>query len=125
MIGIFWVYKNTVFGHAIPAEKGEDRGAGVFDSPDNHSDFWDRETDHVRRFPELRHCEYFDIPRGRALYSEIDRQALVYMDKALFTETTKQRIAEFFQLESKRVAWRTDDHYSTDPDEIDRLFEEP
>ena len=39
LIGIFWVYKNTVLGRAIPVDEGEDRINGVVDSPDNHNEF--------------------------------------------------------------------------------------
>ena len=122
MIGIFWVYKDSVFGKAIPLEQGEDGGTGILDSPSNHSDFWEEDTSHSQRFPELLHFDYFRVPRGRVLFSLTEQPPIIYMDKTLFKAETKRRIAEFFNLENSEISWRSDNHYSSDQKEIDRLF---
>ncbi|MEA3465126.1 MAG: hypothetical protein U9R29_03845 [Thermodesulfobacteriota bacterium] len=123
MIGIFWVYNDTVFGRAIPVVDGEERSEGLIDSPDNHNDFWASDAEYLRLFPELRLYEYLDIPRGRVLYATGEKQSIVYMDKTLFTTTAKQLVSIFFKLASCKVSWRTDLHYTTDSSEIDLLFE--
>lgn len=123
MIGIFWVYKGTVFGKAIEVNEGEEGVPGVVDSPDNHTDYWDNEKAYLRLFPELRFREYLQVPRGRVLYFKDDQRAVVYMDKALFTDSIKQLVLEFFRLKGEAIAWRTDPHYTTSSAEIDHLLE--
>lgn len=81
MIGIFWVYKDTVFGKAIDVDEGEEYFPGVVDSPDNHTDYWDTEKEYLKLFPGLRFNEYYDVPRGRVLYSRKEGQANIYLDK--------------------------------------------
>ena len=123
MIGIFWIYKETVFGKSIIIEEGEEFVPGVIDSPDNHTDYWDTEKKHLQLFPELRFNEYFDVPRGRVLYSRKDGQANIYMDKVLFNDKAKQLIKDFFQLNDTKTDWRTDPHYTTTADDLDQLLE--
>lgn len=122
MIGIFWVYKGIVFGRTRNQAEGDEHVAGIIDSPENHADHWDTEKDYLTLFPELRFSEYMDIPRGRVLYSRKEKQAVVYMDKTLFSDSTKRLIREFFHLEDEAVAWRSDTHYTTSLGEIDRLL---
>jgi hypothetical protein len=123
LIGIFWVYKETVFGKAINIDKGEEFVPGIIDSPDNHTDYWDTGKEHLQLFPELRFSEYFDVPRGRVLFSRNDGQANIYMDKVLFNDKTKQLIKGFFQLNDTQPDWRTDPHYTTISEDIDQLLE--
>ena len=123
MVGIFWVYKETVFGKATNVDDGEEYVPGVVDSPDNHTDYWDTEKEHLQLFPELRFNEYFDVPRGRVLYSRKEEQAHIYMDKVLFNDKTKQLIEDFFQLNDTKTNWRTDHHYTTTEEELDQLLE--
>lgn len=123
MVGIFWMYKDTVIGRAVEIQDGDEYAPGVVDSPDNHNDFWDTETDYKRQFPELRFNEYFDIPRGRVLYNREEDMAIVYMDKVLFNEECKQLLRDYFDLNDIDISWRTDPHYTTSADEIDKLLE--
>lgn len=123
MVGIFWIYKKTVIGKAVDVSKGEECVPGIVDSPDNHTDFWDNDKEYRALFPELRFSEYMAVPRGRVLYSRKDGQAIVYMDKVLFTDSVKRLIVNFFHLGGETVVWRSDPHYTTSDDEIDRLLE--
>jgi hypothetical protein len=123
LIGIFWVYKETVFGKAINIEEGEEFVQGVIDSPDNHTDYWDTEKEYLKLFPELRFREYFDVTRGRVLYNRKDGQANIYMDKVLFNDKTKQLIKAFFQINDTKSNWRTDPHYTTSADDLDELLD--
>ena len=123
MIGIFWIHKETVIGKAIDIIDGEEYAPGVADSPDNHTDFWDDDKEYRKSFPELRFSEYFDVPRGRVLFDRNKEHAIVYMDKTLFNDHTKQIIIDFFKLIGTEIAWRTDPHYTICSDEIDQLLE--
>ena len=95
----------------------------MVDSPDNHTDYWDSEKDYLQLFPELRFKEYFEVPRGRVLYSRKEDQANIYMDKVLFDDKTKQFIEDFFQLNEIKTDWRTDPHYTTSKEELDELLD--
>ena len=123
MLGIFWVYKETVFGKTTNVDEGEEYVSGIIDSPDNHTDYWDTEREHLQLFPELRFNEYFDVPRGRVLYSRKEGQATIYMDKVLFNDKTKKLIKDFFQLNDTKTDWRTDHHYTTTGEELDQLLD--
>jgi hypothetical protein len=122
MIGIFWVYKGTVFGKARAVSEGMEH-VGIIDSPDNHADFWDSDKGYTSLFPDLRFREYMDVPRGRFVYSVEDHRAVVYMDRTLFSDAIKRQLRIFFRLEDDAVVWRTDLHYTTSGDEIDHLFD--
>ena len=123
MIGIFWVYKGKVFGRARDVAEGDEYVQGIIDSPDNHTDYWDSEEGYQHMFPELRSCEYMDVPRGRVLYDRNDRHSVVYMDQSLFLPSIKKLVESFFCLADEVVVWRTDLHYTTSSDEIDRLLD--
>lgn len=123
MIGIFWIYKETIFGKAINVDEGEEYVPGLVDSPDNHTDHWDTIKGHLQLFPELRFNEYFDVPRGRVVYSRKKGQVFIYMDKVLFNDKTKQLIKDFFQLNETKTIWRTDLHYTTTAFDLDQLLE--
>ena len=123
MIGIFWIYKGIVIGNAVDVVNGDKCVPGIIDSPDNHTDFWDTDKEFKRQFPELKFREYFEVPRGRVLYGRNEEQPIVYMDKILFSGSTKQLIAEFFCLDNLKVSWRTDSHYTTSVEELDRLLD--
>lgn len=123
-IGIFWVYKNTVFGKKSSIAEGEEAIRGLVDSPYNHVDFWDSETEYRRLFPELAHLEYQQVPRGRVLYQAAKDAPLVYLDSALNTEPCRSLIAEFFGFEAAQGSWRNDLHYTTRQRDLDALFDD-
>lgn len=121
-IGIFWFFAGRVWGQARPISEGEERVAGLRDSPDTHAEFWERPAGEI--VLPWRDQPYFTFPRGRVLYRECDGRFLVYMDRALFTRVAKAAIRTFFTLVEGSVVWCADPHYTTDPEELDRLFSE-
>jgi hypothetical protein len=123
MVGIFWVYKGSVIGKAVDVANRAESVPGIVDSPDNHTDFWDTDKEFKQQFPELKFREYFEVPRGRVLYNRKKGQPIVYMDKVLFDDQMKQLITEFFSLQDVNILWRTDLHYTTSVDELDRLLD--
>lgn len=114
-IGIFWFYRKAVMGRAVELEVGEESVPGLLDSPDNHADLWENDPKLLAPYPELRDREYFDVPRGRVLWRRVDVTAIVYMDKKLFTDAIKAKIAVFFDLTASEIDWMTDPHYTTQP----------
>ena len=120
-IGCFWVYKNKVIGRARAIGEGLDCD-GRIDSPDTHRSLW--EEDRTFRKPsELAGTEYQTVPRGRVVWFKKEEIAVVYMDKVLLrSNLAKTNVAVFFELSSDRIEWKSDPHYTTDPDEISSLF---
>ena len=122
-IGIFWVYKNQVIGKARDLGEGQETVPGIIDSPDSHIDLWEFDASFVVPFPELKGSEYQDIPRGRVLYATKASKAIVYMDKVLHTQATRNLVADFFQLKNGEIIWKIDDHYTTQSSELDGFFD--
>lgn len=123
-IGIFWVYKNQVLGKASDLSQGDESIPGLCDSPDNHIDLWENDQNWQNPFQELIGTEYQCIPRGRVIYSKTNHKAIVYMDKQLHSKQIKQLIRDFFQLNSTAVTWAIDEHYTTDLQEINDIFDD-
>ena len=121
-VGIFWVYAGQVFGALTPLSEAELGIPGMLDSPQNHVDAWPR----VRRFlpQHLRDGEYFEIPRGRVLYSTTGLRAIVYMDATLHKKNIKAKVSKYFDLDQTKTSWRFDDHYTTSSTNLDDLFGE-
>ena len=124
MIGIFWIFKDSIFGRAVSIAEGEEAVKGLVDSPCNHVDFWDSDTDFRRQFPELAHMEYQQVPRGRVLYQTSKEAPLVYLDKSLNTQASRELISRFFGFTAEQASWRGDLHYTTRQNELDDLFDE-
>jgi|SRR5690606_1509505 len=121
-IGIFWLYKDTVFGHASSIQNGFQGIAGLVDAHETHVECWDNNQSFRHIFPELAHCEYQDIPRGRVLYQTQTRKFLVYLDRSLMNPANKALIAAFFGFKVAQADWRADLHYTTDTDTLRHLF---
>lgn len=124
MIGVFWFYKQTVFGRAIEIEEGEESVPGIIDSADTHADLWDNDRSLLQDFPELRGTEYHKVPRGRALWLKDSETAKFYLDEVLFDPQIKAKLLQFFGLGESDVQWGRDVHYTTREDELSRLFDE-
>lgn len=128
MIGIFWGYQDEIFGAKQPLSEGDSILQGFIDSTFAHVEVWETNLAIKNQYPELRPMEYQDIPRGRVVFKGIATQAkggkyIVYLDKCLLTDAYKQGILQFFELQDKKVVWRMDAHYTTNPDDLDALFE--
>jgi hypothetical protein len=121
-LGIFWVYKNVVFGKTCPIEEGEEGVSGLVDSPDNHVDIWESADGYASLFPELRGTGYEQVPRGRVLFQRSRNQPVVYLDRVLNHKNTRQQIAAFFDFQADQALWRGDMHYTTVAGELDAIF---
>jgi hypothetical protein len=124
MIGVFWVYQHRVFGKRAPIEAGEEAVKGMVDSPYDHVDVWETDTDYRRNFPELVQAEYQQIPRGRVLYQTGKGVPVVYLDSTLNTPPVRELIARFFEFPVEQASWQKDAHYTTRQNDLDALFDE-
>lgn len=122
MIGVFWVYRGMVFGQAEHVALGTEAVPGLTDSRLEHVELWEQMTSAKRLFPELATMEYQQVPRGRVLWQRKEDRHLIYLDKTLYSQKIFTAIAEFFQFKRSQAVWKTDSHYTTAADELDRLF---
>ena len=58
--------------------------------------------------------DYGHYPRGRVIYSNIDRMFYIYIDKSLNKENIKKMIIEEYHLEDRPHIFKYDSHYSFD-----------
>lgn len=119
-IGIFWVHGGTVVGKARDLCEGVECD-GRIDSPDQHVTLWER----LPEFSKLRKAGdgYESVSRGRVVWFNREKTAVVYMDKVLLrSKAVKNKVTAFFDLDPSAVEWNSDPHYTTDPDEIEKMF---
>ena len=122
LIGIFWVYQDTVIGKAVELSKGGKSVPGILDSEDTHIELWECKLEGKENFPELTGVPYEAVPRGRVLYDANRKKTMVYMDTKLFRQETKAKIAKYFRLREANTEWKKDPHYTTDANEVKKLF---
>ena len=123
MIGVFWYHKGIVFGKATHLADGENTGCNFIDSPDSHTDIWDQDLSIRKGFNELYDMEYFKVPRGRVMWDLKNISARILMDSSLFEKAVKQKILQYFHLGKVPVSWSRDNHYTTNIDELSKLFD--
>lgn len=111
-IGIFWYSQQKIIGIAHEFTEQQRDCLGLIDSPYTHVDFW---QELQFRQPELRHIEYDQVPRGRAIFDSNRQLLLIYMDKKLHTQAIAKQACQFFDVgdEIDRVRFCTDPHYLT------------
>lgn len=106
----FWFLQKQVIGIAHPFNLNDADSIGLIDSPYTHVDYW-KNMQSV--YPELRHYEYEQIPRGRVVFDANKEKAIVYMDKKLFNTVIATKIYDFFDIDSENAIPRKDPHYRT------------
>jgi hypothetical protein len=117
-VGIFWVDQDHLIMAGMPVADGVDDGQCV-NGPDDHDPYWETvQRTHVH----LWEVEYYQVPWGRVLFNKAEHRFYVYLDMVLCTNRIKRRILEHFHLPRKRSSFRTDLHYTTGADELDRLY---
>jgi len=103
-VGIWWHRSQRLVGFAQAIDDLPEF-VGLVDSDLGHNDLW------TAARPELgcdELAEYFDVPRGRVLWSPSKKRGLIYHGNGTDTETLNQ-IAAMFGL----LRWdvQHDDHY--------------
>jgi hypothetical protein len=117
-VGIFWVDQGHLIMAAVPVADGIDDRRFV-NCPDDHDPYWKTvQRTHVH----LWDVEYHQVPRGRVLFNKAEHRFYGYLGTVLCTATIKHMIVERFHLPRKHTIFQTDLHYTTDPDELTRLF---
>lgn len=124
-IGIFWIYRDSIFGFSTVKQNGVMRVSEIIDSNFEHATEWQKVLTQQKKLPsELKAQEYFSIPRGRVLYNDKNHCHIVYLDRKLNNLGCRELISRFFQFEISRAIWRNDLHYTTDEIELEDIFME-
>jgi hypothetical protein len=119
LVGIFWCYRGRLLKAAVRVADGLNYGDAVHSRVD-HVRFW---PELQKSIPALRDRDYEMVPRGRVVFHSTEDRFCVYMDKKLHTERVKRLLLAEFYLPSRRTRFLTDPHYTTDPRDLERLFE--
>jgi len=119
-VGIFWVFHGRVLAATYNLADGEDYGDAVNGRTD-HVHYWPKFQE---QHPALRELEYQDVPRGRVLFMKPSEKFHVYLDKALRAEKIKRAICQEFELPVAKTKFLSDSHYTTDLEELNRLFDQ-
>jgi hypothetical protein len=117
-VSIFWVDRGQLIMTAVSLVDGLNDGRFV-NGPYDHDPYWDMVQ---RTHPHLWDVEYDQVPCGRVLFNKTENRFYCYLDKVLCTPKIKRIIRERFHLPHAKTIFQTDVHYTTDPDELDRLF---
>jgi len=117
-IGIFWWHDGKLLATKCRVDEGE-AASGTIDSRFAHIETW---TTLQKCRPKLRILEYEDVPRGRVVFLQASKRFRVLMDRVLFSPKIKTAILKAFGLLKSRTSFVTDQHYTTDPKDLDRLF---
>lgn len=118
-VGIFWVFRGHLLAATFNVSEGEPFGDAINGRTD-HVHYWPTLRE---QHPPLRHLEYQDVPRGRVLYMQPTGKFLVYLDRAIQTAANQRAILKEFQLPPAKTRFLSDPHYTTDPEELARLFQ--
>jgi hypothetical protein len=65
--------------------------------------------------------EDYHVPQGRVLFNKAEQRFYVYLDQVSCKATIKRLIVERFHLPRRQTVFRTDVHYTSNPDDLDRL----
>lgn len=123
-VGIFWFIRDRVYGKVEHLSGGNPSSVGKIDSTLEHWHLWETPGALQGISDLVTHHEYWEFPRGRVVYDTARSYYLIYADRALLKPDIKIRVVDFFGLSHKKVAWFTDTHYVTEPEEIRRLLGE-
>jgi hypothetical protein len=118
-VGIFWKLKDSIVSKTTTLNEAE-VSDDFIDSPDSHVEYWEIVR---KQKAELFYYEYDEIPRGRVVFSKNNRCFYVYMDKTFFTKIFKQLIIDDFKLHGQQIKFMSDQHYTTDHNDLDQLFD--
>jgi len=118
-VGIFWVHRGKLLAASVPVNQGLSTKLSV-DSPIDHIDTWPQ---FQRKIASLADVSYEEVPRGRVLWLRRAKRFFVYLDRVLMLESVKGQILKHFGLAKEQVTFKTDGHYTTDLNALDRLFE--
>jgi hypothetical protein len=117
-VGIFWVFHEKLLAATWALQAGEEYGDAINGLAD-HVNFWPQ---FQKQNPELKKLDYQEVPRGRVLFSKTSQKFHIFMDKVLHKPKIKRAILKKFELPAAKTKFLTDSHYTTNPEELNRLF---
>lgn len=118
-VGIFWCRQDQLLAAKVPLADGLGNSVSV-NGPFDHITTW---PEFQRKLPALKGVEYEDVPRGRVLFLKRAKKFVVYLDKSLMTAAVKAAVLKEFELPPGSTRFAKDPHYTTDPDELERMFD--
>lgn len=116
LIGIWWDNGSKIVAFHHPPDE-DDVQVGFCDSDYAHNDFW---PEAGMQLGLDASAEYFDVPRGRVLWSPARQISVIYHGNAT-PQPRLERIAETFQLDKWTA--QTDTHYMIG-DAVDEYFDD-
>ncbi len=117
-VGIFWVFDEKLLPATWALQAGEEYGDAINGLAD-HVNYWPQ---FQKQNPELKRLDYQEVPRGRVLFSKTSQKFHIFMDKVLHEPKIKRAILKKFDLPAAKTKFLTDLHYTTNPEELNRLF---
>lgn len=108
MVGIFWCVGGSVFGEAVPLDKGEPYGDAL--QHGGHYNYWHELKPQTVEERQFKAHAYDFYPRGRVVYFQSRRQFRLYADSCLSTENL-QMVVDFFSLGQVSFEIESDAHY--------------
>lgn len=108
-IGLFWIVKDQIVAFVYPLADLTPDSLGFVNPPTDHDTVWH----HVQAaHPSTRGKDYFEVPRGRVIYSVPYRQFRVVTSSAIANNRTLVfRIARQFHIPPARLIAVADAHY--------------
>ncbi len=111
-LGIFWMHGRKLIHFAAPAE-GVQEVEGFRDSPFDHDAYWVEVT---KCHPKLREKEYFEVPRGRVIYTRSTGHYRILTSRKLARDADCiRRVRAAFQLPADTEVL-VDEHYEPEYD---------
>jgi hypothetical protein len=117
-VGIFWIFRGKLLATVCPLGDGESYGDAI-NGPINHVTQWQV---FQKLNPELRSLEYQSVPRGRVLFMKPTGEFHVYLDRVLDTQRNRKALLQAFELPKSSTRFLRDAHYTTDLEDLERLF---
>ncbi len=108
MIGIFFLYRSKLYTLKIDKNKISNKTSEFIDSDFSHNDMFEL----LRRKIGIGiNTEYFNVPRGRVLYSIRDQRYRVYLTRSINNSNIQDLIIKCFILNAYDVDFLHDEHY--------------
>ena len=117
-IGVFWVWNNEIIGYPIPWETLKPDSLGFVNPPKDHQTIW--EADVIKRYPQLRDKEFFEVPRGRIVYNVRDAKFRLISSKLITgNKPLLNKICRYFHIPPPSLVVIQDQHYEIIPQDVD------
>jgi len=118
MVGAFWVLPGPcVIGEACSLSEAE-RVGDSYDGPSGHESLWHK----LAKPASFLARGYSTVPRGRVLYRSNESRFVVFAAPEIVGDlAAREAVEAYYGLlgGEHRWVWKTDPHYTTEPDLVD------